>query len=213
MPEQIRTTEKKKFIYDTEFKEWINKNPGIIKSFKEFLKQFYSTPDGDLHAGLVFQVNDLRVELLKRSNREGGLNLFSTFKITVDGISFFVKAEKEQDVSQGFEEFRSTRIAKGILQNIPWVEVIESQLGYQDSEGRSYFVSKWRDLKTVQEVLLSGEAGADEHFDLRNKISEIRRLLSKLEFFDVDKKNMFYDPATKKIILYDLDSLDQKVGV
>ncbi len=211
MPEQIRTTEKKKLIYDTEFKEWINKNPEIIKSFKEFLKQFYSTLDEDLQIGSFFQVGNLCVELLRRSNRTNHLGVFSTFKITVGRVSYFVKVEREQDVLQGFGEFKSTRHAKARLKNIPWVEVIESQLGYQDSEGRSYFVSKWKDLPTARKVLLLDEIGAEERSDLENKIVEIRRLLP--DFFEISEKNMFYDSVTKKIILYDLDWLSQNLGV
>jgi hypothetical protein len=122
---------------------------------------------------------------------------------------FFVKRE---DNLPSFidNEFNSTKKARELLKDLPWIEIIDEQLGYK-KDNILIFVSKWDDrlderkrihLDSYLKLIKENPNKIEEREEIFDKIKMIQFRLS--GFIDVNSQNMYYDTETKKIILFDL---------
>jgi len=196
-----RETETRKLAYDEDFRAWMKEHPRAMKTFLEIVHshEFKNAKEGD-----VFERGEIMVTAIGQHSYRG-----PRLKLELAGSNFFVKIEKEsqeQGFAWGHKEFVDSQKAKELLAGLSGVEVYESQLGYQ-TEKESFFVSKWIDLPGIQEymdmLIDNDEEGNEEKvFELRKKNREIHEVLK--DFFDINDYNMFYDPQTDKIILFDI---------
>jgi hypothetical protein len=197
--------------YTGEFKELIHENPDAIPTFlileKKALKEL--SENGKYlerfeEDGVALTLND---------------SLGKRMKVEFGGQAFFVKSRpgyyRDPEGSSGAAEFSSAEAAREMLEEIEGVEVVNSQLGYQNSDGTTYFVSKWiegvRLQDQLEKLMILGysentdEAAAAEELrtDLRKRMTIIQDLLKKY-FHDVEIYNMMYDPKTKNIVVFDI---------
>ncbi len=202
-------TENKGLAYTAEFKDFIHQNPGVIKSFNDLRGQLDDMPIEDVKNGYFFQNNDLAATIVKAYIWAG--QRFYYFKVEIGSQSFFVKSEGIPRRGKGYEEFSNLAKIKERIKDLPWAEVVDFQLGYQDNKSRSYFVSKWLNLPRLVEYMktLSSKKDSDEVSEIMKKEWDLQRLLP--EFHDVMPYNMFYDPKKKKIYLFDVFINDQSI--
>ena len=213
-----RETETRKLGYAQEFKDWIKQNPGIIKRFLKALNS--GEISKAFSANKPFQIGDITITSAELYFRIRG----SRIKLKLGDKTFFIKIEKKiskhSKYQHGYEEFLSTQKAIELLEEIPNVEVCDFQLGYQDDKF-SIFVSSWIDFLRLDVYIdqlkikaAKSEPGAEE--ELKTLITTLKKICQILEpsvleknrkterYIDVREGNMFYDPQTKKIILFDL---------
>ena len=191
-----RETETRKLAYDEDFRAWMKEHPRAMKTFLEIVR---SEEFKNAVVGNVIERGGIKVTLIESSYDRG-----PRLRLELDGTNFFVKIEKEsqeQGFAWGHKEFVDSQKAKELLAGLSGVEVYESQLGYQ-TENESFFVSKWIDLPTLENYIYGIELADPLRSKLVEKFHKIRERLG--GFFNVSAYNMFYDPQTDTIILYDL---------
>ena len=201
--------------YEPGFRGWMREHPGVLNAVRDTVKTLEAIPDDKLENEMKdkmnFDIGAIDIELQgggELSARNGFRYYY--LKASVQDEHFFIKVQtyEEEDrlIRNGADEFNSTVSAKEILANVDWVEVVEPLFGYQETVNerkQSYFVSKWRDLPHANEVLYELSEKKDPKFnELLSKVKELKRLLP--GFFDVRPRNMFYDKATNKLVLYDV---------
>ena len=215
-----RETETRKLGYAQEFKDWIKQNPGVIKRFLEALNS--GEIDRTLSTNKPFRIGDATITLAELyPNRRG-----PRFKLRLGDKAFFIKIEKKVPdnlkFQYGYEEFLSTQKARELLEEVPNVEVCDFQLGYQDDKF-NIFVSIWIDLPRLDiymdRLRFKAEGlepvAMEEFKTIKTTLKKIYQILlpplvsiaqrRKTEGYgDIREGNMFYDPQTKKIILFDL---------
>lgn len=198
--------------YTHEFRDFIKKDPKVIADFKHLWKRLDDIRISDLRSESVTQTfteGSIHARVINTYQLEEESNRVYYFQLTIGGESFFVKCEGMPFRGKGYEEYKNTSEVRERLKEIPWVDTVEFMLGYQDEEGRSLYVSKWLNLPLLNEYI----SGLDQ-FDNRQDIQELNRKVGELqkllpEFHDLTKRNMFFDPESKKIILFDLHTKSQ----
>ena len=87
------------------------------------------------------------------------------------------------------------------------VDVIDFQLGYQDEDRRTYFVSKWEDGVNFGDYMtdLSNRKMFAERDKLVERFDQIYDTLGD-KFIDKNYYNMLYSPKTDKLIVFDIHS-------
>lgn len=191
-----------------EFREFLGKNPGALKSFlhlEKVIDQKIKDRTLDLEARESFEDGLVTVtpvyKIIESSRYPKYEELGDYLKVDVGGESFFVKRVTSAlfyDATDGISELRSLKIAQDVLRDIPRTDVIDFKLGYQDDNGRTYFVSKWLNLPTVSECIEGGNTQIKRRYD------EIYNRLQDHGFRDVHEDNMLYDKETDKIYVFDV---------
>jgi len=192
-------------IYAYEFKDFIKKNPGVIESVHNILKEHN---DKDF-----VEVGDIKITKIK-------LSTIPVFKIEINNNIYFVKINHLPNSvigEKGFNEFNSTEYAKELIKDIPWAEIAENQLGYKDDK-YAYYVSKWNELlyssnlgehieeleDYVENNPNNSQKEKKEISEWKNKVLILREKL--VGFHDLFEHNMAYDPSSKKLYLFDLQT-------
>lgn len=198
---------KRALEYVDEFKEIIREHPGIMRTFKSLEKQADKSLMENGQWEQSFEEDGVTIKLLD--------SLGKYVKADIEGNSYFIKREKghysKTIPSYGADEFRSTNLLKKMVENEPDVETVDFQLGYQDDEGTTYFISKWVYAPRMREYLLqlsaASEEGDEEARKLREalvkRVSTLDTFLKEQGFVDISENNMFYEPETGKIMLFD----------
>ncbi len=197
--DEIFATDSKGKIYFPELDEGVKLGDWIPMDFGRGTLLYPGEPILDKKTTLV-------VSALGRSNREfqrEGLivrNKCDYFIMTIDGQSFFVK-RLFVTTTPGVAEFKNTMRAKEVLKDLPFVKVVEAQLGFQN-QNESWYVSKWENLENVGyepyhqlTFMPTGLAG---------KVAEIRKRLTGAGLgYDINT-NLFYNPGTDSFIMLDV---------
>jgi hypothetical protein len=126
----------RKMGYKEEFRE-------IIRNGNKIPKRIISALEKINNKDETLSENGLDIVCIDKSVYENEENSIS-FKVTLEGESYFVKVEKiSVDKNGGFVEFNSTVCANSYISNIrlDGFRVVEPLLGYQDEKnGKSYYV-------------------------------------------------------------------------
>jgi hypothetical protein len=104
---------------------------------------------------------------------------------------------------------RSTIKARELLKDLPYVEIIDEQLGYIGDDFE-LFVSKWDDrLDNRNKILIKSylnkiltDNDPKKYDELVERISKIKERLR--SYHDLHYHNMVYDIKKDKIVLFDL---------
>lgn len=199
--------------YSFDFKNFVRENPGFLSTAKKLISDIES---GRLNSNEVHEANGVLVNRPPyfRTDKSYG------YRVEFDGQSFFVKTPRGWWGEGGKKEFDSSKHAEEILKDIPWVDVVEFQLGYTDIKGKKYFVSKWVDgpvslydyraglmniVIDIQSARTTKEERNNASMKIKNIDEKIGLLRSRLkDFWEVADWNMFYDVDKDRIILFDL---------
>lgn len=196
--EKVVKTQRRELGYTKEFKDWIKEHPKVLDNVARAVRKIMSSKNEqgryDLESA---EDGDVKAEMIRHA--------FShAFRVTVDGNDYFVKRDQMRPVG-GVTEFESSMEAKKLLANMKGVEVVPYQFGYTDKKtGERYFVAKWiPDMERASKYAYIPGMNPLGSEELTKRIQEIQERLP--DFWDVNPGNMFYDPKTKKIIVYDLE--------
>lgn len=177
--------------YAEDFRKFCRERPGVAKKILVMMDKVENTGEPALEDG------DVKVGYLSMGYPERSFK----FHIEIDGQKFFVKKVKREKVALAAkDETMASLEAKKILENIPWVEIEEIKLAYEDRK-YSFFVAKWYDLVSVKEYLMNS-IDSTKKAVLEERVIELESRLQ--HFHDISPRNMFYDPKKDKIILFDL---------
>ncbi|MDD5068184.1 MAG: hypothetical protein PHS53_03810 [Candidatus Pacebacteria bacterium] len=220
----------RELVYANEFKQLIHENPGIIASFRKLEKEaeekYKST---ELKYGDSLEDAGLRLTAIwRRDLHPGQINVWKHplveksdmyFKAEIGSHAFFIKRTPglEEDMG-GVQEFFSMQRAKEKLKDFPGVEVVDFQLGYQDNNNVTYFVSKWTDgirldrylesliERAKTEIDSETRSQMNTEFETLEKTSVSLRRLLEDDFWDVQECNMLFNSQSKKITVFDIHS-------
>lgn len=195
---QEANSDKRHIVYTDDFKDVVKDNPGLMTQIRDILKGLEY--DKDFNETNIKNINNITISRVKST-------MMNRYKIETRGGIFFVKKTQFPGVrvgEKGFDEFKASLEAKEKLDDLPWVEVVDSQLGYKD-EVAGYFVSTWNPIfeTTLHDYLATLDKKSEEYVDLVDKVQILKDRL--VGFRDVFDHNMAYDPESKKIYLFDLD--------
>lgn len=139
---------RRELTYTEEFKKLIHDNPGVLSSFHKIndILKSKKAEDGEVieEQGLkITVIGSVEWDAFGAWQRKGYY-----LKAEFAGNEFFVKTVpgyyKRATEGGGVEEFQSMQKARELLDGQSDIEVIDFQLGYQDTDCNvSYFVSKW----------------------------------------------------------------------
>lgn len=219
----LKQTSEKAIAYTPDFKKLVHDNPGVMREITDLIGQAEevvcreqsqrlkeSDKAGFRYESDVFSSGNCSVTYL---NRFSGMASFDPcqeyFKAQVGEDSFFIKKEKSSSNEQGgVSELLVSEQVKRILKDFTDVEVVDYQFGFADKKnGTQYFVSKWADgLVNMGDFFEKGE-DFDQIRELRKRINQIKEALIEAgcRVYDFDVHNAFFDPETKKIVLFDLN--------
>ena len=197
--DEIWATDSKGKIYFPELDEGVKLGDWIPMDFGRGTLLYPGNPIADQKTSLV-------VSILGRSNREFQRESFTVrnkcdyFIMTIDGKSFFVK-RSFVTTTPGVAEFKNSMTAKEILKDLPFVKVVESELGFQNKD-ESWYVPRWENIEN---------AGYESYNQLTllptglaEKAAKIRQRLTEAGLgYDIGA-NLFYNPGTDHFILLDV---------
>ena len=205
-------TSRRKLIYSSELKSLVSENPELIQKILQSLKGIGGQRTYELGEKIKPVENDgLILEMVQ--NRPYS----EIYKATLpNGKELCLKIEKQNKEnirSNGHEEFLASKKANSLIEKVPGVRTINFQLGYKDKE-RSFFLSEWENFEPLNEYLdrLWERKDANQDNEAWRKILSLNQRVQELQkifagFHDFDEKNMFYDPLSDDIILFDLSYL------
>lgn len=178
-----------------EFKDFVGKNPDLVPTV---ISLFESLPKTS-NSGEKAVKGDISLTFIALRERS------TIYKLEVGEKNFFLKCDNGLD--SGTAEVRSSAKAARIVVGIPGVRVTNFQLGYHDKK-YDFFIAEWSDLQPIKNYLLdqSKVPDPDNGFRLQKletRIGRLERILWKNNFVDAFRQNMFYDPATDEIVLFD----------
>ena len=190
--------------YRTEFKHWVKENPGVIARVVKLIEKILSNNLEVTENRLV----DENIHIIHKKQPYSDI-----FEVTIGQDKFFIKRDEERlrNTSSvyrvgGQKEYTDSLIAKIDLGDDPDIEIIDFQLGYSDKNKKrpiNYFVSKWKDLKTVSQCLDDPDSSVEEKEEIIRKVSRAKWLFQIYQ--DIKTDNMFYNPVTRKIVMFDLN--------
>ncbi len=211
---------KHELIYTDEFKQLIRENPKILTSFSKINDTLKSKK---VEEGEILEDGNLQITVFGYVDwgehatwHRDGYYLKAEFA----GEEFFVKTipgyRHYAEEGGGVEEFQSAQKARELLEGQSDIEVIDFQLGYQDKKSEtSYFVSKWVNAIKLEDYIRkikSDDATPEEKAELPEileKTKRLRELLKGEGFWDIEgNQNILYDPSSKKIIVFDIHSVN-----
>jgi len=227
-----KRTEKRDIAYTADFKKWVEEHEGamsaavfLIEDIESKLanldkrSQAYQQLNKAFWDGVSFPDHDILERVFDKDGVKVSLKVFKgshIYKVVVGEDAFFVKREdrtRSDGVMSGkvggYVEVKSSASAKDLLKNIEGVEVIDFKLGYENKKEKvRYFVSRWEpDFKKISEDDTFESIEKQEKDRLRLLMDQIRNILGS-SFIEIAEHNMFYDKKRKKIIIYDLNSLE-----
>ncbi|OGI90230.1 hypothetical protein A2911_02400 [Candidatus Nomurabacteria bacterium RIFCSPLOWO2_01_FULL_40_15] len=189
--------------YHPEFKVWLKEHPHAMSQVAGLIEKIID--HNPQNAGYELSEGNVRVVFIRAT--------FShLFKVIIGENIFFVKRDKARLQMPGVfpvggqGEYTDSAIAKEGLKNDPDIEIIDFQLGYTREDAKhpvAYFVSRWEELQTVTGYLSNPNIKPEEKKEIEAKVTKAFRLFQ--TYHDVSTKNMFYDPRTKKIKMFDLN--------
>jgi hypothetical protein len=109
--------------------------------------------------------------------------------------------KKELGRGTGHKSMTSFEEAKRRIENSEDVRLINYQLGYTDKQGNDYFLAKWEELPLMQDYLNQDLTDAERE-EIADKLGWVYDTFE--DYKDVTTANMFYDPNTKQVVLFDL---------
>ena len=210
----------RKLSYTASFKEVVARYPKLFGIFQDLEKRMKDRIQaGQLSVGDFLEDEGVKVTLIEKPQIANKQPLGSYLKVEVNGEAFFVKTVPGfYSEGAGTKELVSLKKAKKLLKDLKDVEVVDFQLGYQDNKGTTYFVSKWEDGIVLENYLQEleiriGQAGdvklahdiTVEQGRLMARFEEIHLLLED-RFSDVSEGNIFYNPKTQKLTVFDVHS-------
>lgn len=203
----FRQNKDRALTYSPDFKEWVKNHPGFLLKAEKLIEDFVAgklpNTDGD-----IVSEGDIKIVHKKQPYSD-------IFEVTIGEDKFFVKRDsgkrlKDQLIKSfrvgGTNEYADSLTARLGLKDDPDIEVIDFQLGYNNNDEENpikYFVSRWEDLKTCSEYIEEGNLSDEVKSELVRKIEKAQRLFR--EYQDIRPENMFYNPITKKIVMFDLN--------
>jgi hypothetical protein len=192
--------EYKKIAYTQEFRDFFKEHKKELVGILELMKRLDALDEDEIVDNIFEVGDDIKITVLKAIVWDENDPRRYHLRIDIEDNSFFVKSEAVPQRGKGYDEYTNIKEAKELLKNLEGVEVIEPQLGYQHTDGRTFFVSKWNSLPNLKDVL--DERKDDEK--LRQRIDKIKKVLEDAGFHDVGTHNMFYDKERDVIIVFDL---------
>jgi len=183
---------RKKLAYTQRAKDFVRQNPRLIK---EFLNAVRSIWDSKVGAKASFGRTTVKLVEKKSIHRK-------YFIVEIGQRKFFVKWVAENfDVGipsvKAISQIKSMQEAEGILRK-HGIQPLHYEFGFEGKNG-SFLVSNFYDLKGLNEV---PDLAIIEEADRRMNAAS-RELLEK-GIFDLERRNLFYDPRNKKFIAFDL---------
>lgn len=146
------------------------------------------------------------------------------YRAQFNGQPYFIKrlsAAYGEGYGGGHKELMDSREARELIGDLENVEVVEYVMGYE-SKKDWYFVSKWNDafqvtldeyLNQLKTEIRKNPSQAEELENVYDEILDRVRAITKRlrpSYEDVMTYNMAYDPASKKIFLFDLNKKKQE---
>lgn len=194
----------------------ILKHPGAMRAFIELEKKLKESPDIELVPGYTMESDGVRITILDYNGKTDSNDPYligNYMKVETAGHAFFVKsihgyvAEAAQTL--GASEFESAQEAAKVLEGIENTEVVRFQLGYEDENSTTYFVSKWTEGVRLDEYLEGLADDTPEKKELEERAEIIWTRLIQNGFVDCWEHNMMYDPKSGKITVFDVHKLPQ----
>ena len=179
---------RKKLAYTQRAKDFVRQNPRLIKEFLNAVRSIW-----DSKVGAKAKYGTTTVEKLKFSR-----DIKKFFLVERAGKKFFVKWVST-DFVRGVvvSSIEAMREAEGIIRK-HGIQPMQYEFGFEGKNG-SFLVSRFYGLKNLNEV--SDNAVVREADRRMNAAS---RELSEKGIFDLERRNLFYDPRNKKFIAFDL---------
>ena len=197
----IESESGKSLIFSDEFKEIVQKHPGLIgKIYKAVRNGFYDPKH------LLRDEDEFHFDF-DGSGRLNTSRLCIKVDIAHSDEEYFVKADRIGENS--YREILVMEYVKEVLKDLPWVKFADYQCGYFDKNGFGYYVAKWNDLisKNISGLKLKMSNIKEwENFEEKKKI--ILEILSPLGIDDLVDRNLSYDIDTGDLYLYDLRMKD-----
>lgn len=209
--------------YADRFKTVIHENPGAIASYLRIHDEMLRRLEmGELRYGDELADGEVKVNVINVKGKEShklALNRMRTYeRAKIGDDNFFVKSKAAfHGMGLGAEEFESCQKAKEVVKDMHDVEIIEYELGYQDSMKRTFFVSRWLDFPRLdiyfrekfERNIITGPSiwrkkEETEDAILENRYNEVVRIMAYKGFDDCYSHNMLYDPIEKKFYLFDI---------
>lgn len=187
-----KSSDNRQLAYKREVGELVKKRPRIFKDALGLMLELEGSG-----VGSTFEKDGIIATYFQERNWS------HNFKVEVDNRSFFVR--KELGRGTGFKAMQGFEEAKQRLQDNDDVRLVDYQLGYTDKSGNDYFVAKWEDLPVMGDYL-SRDLPDEERELIEQRLEYVYETFKDYE--DVTTGNMFYDPDTKQIVLFDLEKQD-----
>ena len=202
-PEQLVVKDKphRKLAYKPEFRDVLVDFRGAIPAVHDIFARAFKERG---ERGKVYTSGNVTLTIVKNAST------CLAGKVEIGGHAFLVKTIPllKKPNSAGFDELQATREAKELIKDIPGVRIAEFQLGYQDADRVSYYVSKWEGFPRLDQCLAHQDFNTPSSHMLVDLMGRARMIKEKLSprYQDVELYNMLYDEAKNEIILFDLNS-------
>ncbi len=196
-----RQSRTRKLAYAPEFKKEITLSPGAIKRFLSWRPELKKVGDRKEEEGFSIEVVG--------SNPSRGRFFY---KVIANKTAYFIKATEEDASGSAIAEMKSLLTLKNLIEKnkIAGVDVVNPKMSFHDKQ-MAYFISEWQDflkknLRQYLEELSNQAVSGDLYNNLMTRYKVIRENFGRL-FVDLYKSNMAYDPASDKIYIFDVFSL------
>ncbi len=200
MKEEIKIIkgQTREIAYSNDFKNWVREHPQALSKVLGCINQVLISKEEGTYKVDHAEFDDTSVDLINHGFGD-------SFKVRVRNDSFFVKRDNFRE-SGGVKEFESSMKAKDKLKGLFNVEVVEYQLGYTNKKtGEKYYVARWvSGMEKAEKHAFIPDVNPNGNRELSNRIDVIKERLK--GFWDVNAGNMFYDPKSKKILVFDLEN-------
>lgn len=178
-----------KLAHKPEMGRLVREHPRIFQDALELIAE-----TENLGVAETFERDGMRVTYFQKRNWS------NNFKLEIEQQKFFIR--KELGRGTGYNSMKSVEEATKRIQGRDDMRLIDYQLGYTDESGNDYLVAGWEDLPVMADYL--GQDLSDEERDfIGGKLEYIYETFS--DYKDVTTGNMFYDPAKKQVVLFDLE--------
>lgn len=189
-----------------EFKEFMKAHPDFLSRARAVIDQIHQG-----YSSRIVERDHSDPITIKRHEHYETRSPY--YQLSYAGRDFLVKLEGHASAfDQGYAQAQATKKAERILResNLENVQIIPWHLGYSDKKSH-YYVAEWRgDLETLGRITgrLARE-NPQEALRLDDRVAAIVNVLQAQGYNDVDKRNMFYDPQSDTILLFDLSQSKQ----
>jgi hypothetical protein len=200
----------RQLIYTDEFKQLISEHPGIIASFMRLEKTIRSVrSEGELKFDDVFEDDEIKITIIGKKVANGSSVSSDEsiyYKVEFGDNKIFVKSVPGYfNHGLGYNEFIGIQKAIELLRGIKGVTVVDFKLGYQDTSGTTYFVSRWENHLMLLDYYrqLSSYDRQEKETIINKRLDQISTILEE-HYYDFAYNNILYDPVEDKIIIFDI---------